>query len=71
MKQDKKTIHQALKDLGVPIGTHYSNLYVEVTPETKKIIDDYEFKYQVRTFYSEKDVKVMFYIPLASDDYKR
>jgi hypothetical protein len=72
MKNSKTTvttIHQKLKNLGIPLSGHYSDLYVEVTPDTQKIINDYEFKNNVTKFISEIDGKLMFDIPLANDDF--
>jgi hypothetical protein len=63
------TIHQKLKNLGIEIHGHYSDLYVEVTRETAKIVEEYRFKNNVSTFRSQIDGKLMFDIPLASDDF--
>ncbi len=63
------TIHQELKNLGIPLSGHYSDLYVEVTPETQAIVDNYAFKNNVTKFRSQIDGKLMFDIPLANDDF--
>jgi hypothetical protein len=64
-----QTIHQQFKELGIEISGHYSDLYVDVTPETKKIVEGYEYKCNVTTFKSQVSGKMMFDIPFANDDY--
>ncbi len=62
-------IHKALKELGVEIRGHYSDLYVKKTPETEKIISEYEFKDSVRTFRSQIDQETWYDIPLVNEDF--
>ncbi len=66
-----KTLHQKLKELDIEIKGHYSDLYVEVTPETQKLVDEYEYKTNVTTFFSLVTEKKMFDIPFANDDWKK
>lgn len=65
-----KTIHQQLKELNVEISGHYSDLYVEVTPETQKIVDAYEYKMNVTQFINQISGRLTFDIPFANDDFK-
>ena len=60
------SIYQEMKDLGVEIDHHESDLYVPVTDETRKIVNDYEFKGNVTTFVSLVEPNVVWYdIPFA------
>lgn len=56
-------IYQELKDAGQEISNHESDLYTPVNETTKKIIDRYEFKQNVKTFRSQIDGKVWYDIP--------
>jgi len=69
MKTTVTTIRDELKKLGVELSGHYSDLYVEVTPATQKIIDNYIYKSNVTKFRSQIDNKLMFDIPFANDDF--
>ena len=63
------SIHSELKEAGVKLDSHYSDLYAEKTPESKKIIDKYEFKKNVTTFINQKNNKVWYDIPFANQDW--
>ena len=43
---NQKTIYDQMVALGVEIGSHASDLYVPVTPETSAIVKTYEFRGQ-------------------------
>ena len=43
-------IYAEVKKLGVEIDHHESDLYIPVTPETTKLVEQYEFKCNVTTF---------------------
>lgn len=57
------TIYEAMKEAGVPIEHHETDLYVPVTPVTRAIISNYEHKKIVSTFVSEG--RFWFDIPFA------
>jgi len=63
------TIHELMEKTGARISGHYSDLYVEVNKETKKIISEYKHKSLVSIFRSEVDGKLYYDIPFANDDY--
>jgi hypothetical protein len=65
-----KTIHQKLKETGLEISGHYSDLYVEVNETTQKIVNEYEYNCNVKKFNSNINGKLMFDIPFANDDFK-
>jgi hypothetical protein len=58
-------IYQEMIDLGVQIDHHESDLYVPVTPETTKLVNEYEFKSNVNRFVSNIDNKTWYDIPFA------
>jgi hypothetical protein len=62
-------IKQQLKDAGVELDSHESDLYALLTPESEKIIAGYANKDSVKKFKSEKDGKMWFDIPFADTDY--
>jgi hypothetical protein len=63
------SIYEQLKAAGVPIGSHESDLYAKVTPESTKIIDAYKLKSNVTTFISNRDDKPWYDIPFAYDPF--
>ena len=62
-------IYDKLKAAGIPLDSHESDLYAKVTPESKKIIADYEFKNNVKTFRSQIDKEGWYDIPFAYKPY--
>lgn len=58
---------EALKTMSPEqIDNHESDLYLMVTPESKKLISDYEFKFNVTTFISAIAPHVLWYdVPFA------
>ena len=51
------------------IGSHNSDLYVPVKPETKEIIEKYEFKASVSTFRDNISGRLYYDIPFAYSPY--
>jgi len=64
-----KDIYEELKNRGIPISSYNSDLYVVVTNETKEIIDNYEFKYNVTKFVDSVDGLLKYDIPFAFNPY--
>jgi hypothetical protein len=60
-----KDIYQQMIDVGAEIDNHESDLYIKVTPSTRQIVDDYQFKGNVTTFTSQVDGCQWFDIPFA------
>jgi hypothetical protein len=58
-------IYEEMVKLGVEIGSHASDLYVPVTPETKAVVDQYDSKCNVTTFKNNIDGKQWYDIPFA------
>lgn len=63
------SIFKQIKEAGLSYDCHESDLYVEVTPESQKIIDNYIFKSNVTKFRSQVDQKLYFDIPFAFDPF--
>jgi hypothetical protein len=63
------SIYEQLLAAGVPLDSHESDLYALVTPESKAIIDAYQFKCNVTTFVSQIDNKHWYDIPFAYQPY--
>lgn len=65
------TINEQLVAAGVPTSSHRSDLYALVTPESRAIVDAYQWKRNVTTFRGEIDGKQWFDIPFACDAFWR
>lgn len=65
------SIYIELKEAGIPIDNHESDLYVLVTPESSKIVERYRKNRVicVSTFRSNIDGKTWFDIPFCYDPY--
>ena len=63
------SIYTDLKDACIELSSHESDLYAMVTPENKRIIENYKFKCNVRTFINQIDNKLWYDIPFAYDPY--
>lgn len=63
------SIYDQLKAAGVPLDSHESDLYAKVTPDSKRILADYEHKSNVRQFQSQIDKEMWFDIPFAFDPF--
>ena len=59
------TIYKKLLEAGCKISNHESDIYVLVTPKSRKIVKDYENRSSVTTFVSNVDKKFWYSIPLA------
>lgn len=59
------SIYAQMLAAGVRIDNHETDLYALVTPESRAIVDQYEFKANVRTFINQIDGRVWFDIPFA------
>ena len=63
------SIMEEMEAAGVEIDHHYSDLYVPVTPETKRIVSGYTYKANVTTFRSLADGALWYDIPFAYAPY--
>ena len=64
-----KSIYTLLTEAKQEIGSWQSDLYVQVNPITTEIVNNYEFKCNVRTFQSNIDGKLTYDIPFAYDPF--
>lgn len=58
-------IYQECRNLGIPTANYESDLHIPATPETRKLIQRYEFKQNVASFVSALDGKEWFNVPFA------
>jgi hypothetical protein len=58
-------IYDEMVAAGVPVDHNESDLYAKVTPESREIVQRYEFKSIVRTFRNNADGKAWYDIPFA------
>lgn len=58
-------IYEEMKNAGVEISHHESDLYVPVNETTTEIVSRYEFKDNVTRFISQIDKKPWYDIPFA------
>ena len=63
----QKTINQLIVETGVETGNHASDLYCKVTPETTKIVNEYEFKKNVEIFINNITHELWYDIPFSYD----
>lgn len=63
------SMYKELKARKQEIDHHCSDLYTPVNEVTKKLIENYEFKENVRTFINANDKKEWFDIPFAYNPY--
>ena len=54
---------------GNEIDHHQSDLYLKVTPISEELVKNYEFKNNVKRFYSRTDKSSWFDIPFAYSPY--
>ena len=59
------SIYDELKAANLPLDNHESDLYALMTVESMKIIDNYNYKSNVKTFKSQIDGKIWYDIPFA------
>lgn len=62
-------IYKELKDAGVPLDHHESDLYAKVTQISFEIVQRYPFKRSVTQFTSQIDGERWFDIPFAYEEY--
>ena len=62
-----KTINEKLREAGIELDSHASDLYALKTPESEKIIAGHEFACNVTIFRSQIDGRLWFDIPFAND----
>ena len=62
-----KNIYEQLKEVLLPeqMDSYASDLYVQVTEASKKIVENYEYKWTVKTFKSNFDGSKWYDIPFA------
>jgi esterase/lipase superfamily enzyme len=70
MKNEQKTeqnesIYVQMLKTGCKMDSHESDLYVEVTPETKVIVNSYKYKSNVKMFVSQIEKTLWYDIPFA------
>jgi len=63
------SIYQRLKEAGIPISNHCSDLYCKVTRESTRILSQYEYNSMVRPFRNNNDGAIWYDIPFAFDPY--
>ena len=64
------SIYTELKDAGVPIESHFSDLYVKVTNESQEIVGVHRGPgVAIAVFHSPLDNELWFEIPFAFDPY--
>jgi hypothetical protein len=63
------TVYEQLSRAGVELDHHESDLYARVTPESRAIVEAYEFRNNVTTFRSQIDGTPWYDVPFAYDPY--
>ena len=61
------SIYQKAVEIGIEIDSHETDLYLKDCQESRKLIEEYEFKSNVTKFRSQIDNCVWFDIPFAYD----
>ena len=62
-------IYKKMKEAGVEISNHCSDMYVPVNKTTTGLLADYEFRRSVTTFTSNIDGELTYDIPFAYDPF--
>ena len=65
---EKRSIYEEMKALGIPIGNHYSDLYVLATPESEAVLKRHK-EHSYSMFKSRIDGEMYFDIPFAYEPY--
>ena len=60
-----KSLYEQVKDFGVKIDHHESDLYIPVTAQTRALIATYEYRCNVVTFVSQIDKALWYDVPFA------
>jgi len=63
------SIYEQMIKNNVPIGSHESDLYAKVTPMSTLILQDYEFRHNVKSFRNNVDGKIWYDVPFAYDPF--
>jgi hypothetical protein len=63
--EQNESIYSQMLKTGCKMDNHESDLYVEVTPETKAIVNNYKNKSNVTTFVSQIEKTLWYDIPFA------
>ena len=63
------SIYEKMVQAGIIPEHHFSDMYVRVTPTTKAIVAEYEYKNNVRIFSDIVDGKAWYDIPFAYDPF--
>lgn len=64
------TLYESLKESGVPIDNHYSDLYFLKTPESVAILKRFPLKHGLATmFKSQIDGKIWVEVPFSFDPF--
>ena len=58
-------LYEKIVAAGIQHDSHESDLYIPVTPETTKLVSEYEFRTNVQRFTSQIDGKPWYDIPFA------
>lgn len=61
------SIYQKAKEIGIEIDSHETDLYLKDCQESRKLIEEYEFKNNVTKFRSQIDKCLWFDVPFAYD----
>lgn len=64
-----KEIYEEMKKADVPIRSWQSDLYAKVCDESVAIVNEYQFKENVKMFLGEDDNEMWFDIPFAYQPY--
>jgi len=62
---DETNIHEQLTKAGVELDHHASDLYAKKTPVSERILRNYEFRSNVKTFRNQIDGSIWYDIPFA------
>jgi len=60
-----RELYDAAKAAGVPIGNHYSDLYLKATPTALALVKQYDHKQSVASFTSQIDGARWLDVPFA------
>jgi len=62
---EEKSLYDRAIEQGLEMGSHESDLYLKVTPESYKLIKNYKYRPNVTTFISQIDKALWYDIPFA------
>ena len=58
-------LYNTVVSKGIPHSNHATDLYIPVTPETTKLVAEYEHKVSVTTFVNQREGGMWYDIPFA------